>query len=257
MEILKLFTIARYTFIELIKSKIIYNTFFLGIGICLLSFIATEFTYGTPEKVAIDFGLGALSLSAIGIAIFLGVNLISKEIENRTLYMILIKPLRRSTFLIGRILGMLLVLFINTIILALFSVGMFLILGGEYTGLISWAILFSFLESSLVLVIVIFFSLCTNNILSVIYTLLIYICGHGISNIRDSIAVKSNIIFKFVANSYYFLFPNFSKLNYKDFVLYDINVPLKDLSISLLYVFFYISAILIFSSIIFERKNLD
>ena len=88
-ELLNIFIIAKYTFFEVLKSRILLNVFFLGMALLFFSYTATEFTYGAATKVALDFGLGALSLSAVGIAIFIGVNIVNKEIESRTIYILL------------------------------------------------------------------------------------------------------------------------------------------------------------------------
>jgi len=64
--------IAAYTFKELLKSKILLNVFFIGLGLMLVTYVATEFTYGVPERVALDFGLGMLSISSLAISLFLG-----------------------------------------------------------------------------------------------------------------------------------------------------------------------------------------
>ena len=70
------------------------------------TYVATEFTYGVPERVALDFGLGMLSLSSLSISLFLGVSLLSKEIESRTVYMVISRPVPRFAFIIGKILGL-------------------------------------------------------------------------------------------------------------------------------------------------------
>ena len=99
-ELEKIYHIAKYTFVEIYKGKILYNVLLIGIGLILLTYVASEFTYGVPSRVALDFGLGTLYLSSVGIALFLGATLISKELENRTVYMILSRPLKRSSFLL-------------------------------------------------------------------------------------------------------------------------------------------------------------
>ena len=87
--------VAYYTFKEILKSKILLNVFFVGLGLMLVTYVATEFTFGVPERVAVDFGLGMLSLSSLAISLFLGVGLLSKEIESRTVYMIISRPVPR------------------------------------------------------------------------------------------------------------------------------------------------------------------
>lgn len=256
-ELRKIMTIARYSFVEIYKSRVIFNIFFIGLGILILSYLATEFTFGVPQKVAIDIGLGALSLSAVFIAIFMGAGLIAKEIENRTVYMVLVRPLKRSSFLVGKILGMLGILALNILILGILSVVVFVLLGGDFSPLIAWSIFLSFLEAAIVLLVVVFFSLITNTVMSIIYTLAIYIAGHAISGIQNSQFVLKNNYFKFVVDAYHYIFPNFSKLNLKDFVVYQQNIDSLTLLHSASYGLIYLITLLVICALIFERKNLD
>ncbi len=256
-ELKKLWTITRFSFLEILRSKIIYNTFFLGLGIVLVSYLATSFTFGVPERVALDFGLGTLTISAVVIAIFMGVTLVSREIENRTVYMVLVRPLRRSTFILGRVLGLAGILALNTLILSLFALGVFAFYGGVFQPLIFWTIVFCFFEALIILTIVVFFSLITNPILSVIYTIAIYLAGHAVEGISKSVLVTTNPYFSAVVKWYYLLFPNFERINFKDYVLYQQTMPIEHLLQSLAYGSIYAAFVMLASAVVFHHKNLD
>ena len=103
---IKSLIVAKYTFKELLKSKIVVASLWLGFSVLILTYVTSEYSYGNPAKVAIDFGLGASSLVCLAISIFMGVSLISDEIESRTIYLSLSRPISRSNFLIGKILEM-------------------------------------------------------------------------------------------------------------------------------------------------------
>ncbi len=107
-------TIAKYTFVEVYRSKIMLGIIFLAIGMLMITMVASVFAYGAPEKVALDFAIGMMSVANLLIAIFLGVTLISKEIESKTLYMILSRPINRFEFLTGKVIGLSTVLIVNT-----------------------------------------------------------------------------------------------------------------------------------------------
>ena len=112
----KTLLVARYTFKQLLKSKIMYNCFWLGLALMLFTYITSEFSFGNPRFIAMDFGVGVSSLASVAVAIFLGVSLLSDEIESRTVYIALSKPISRSSFIFGKILGMGLILFLNIFI---------------------------------------------------------------------------------------------------------------------------------------------
>ena len=112
-----LYYVAKQTFQEIYESKVLMNVAFLGVFLFLVTYVVSEFSYGVANKVTLDIGLGALSLSATGIALFLGATLIQKEISNRTLYMIISRPVSRTHFLLGKMLGLAGILFVNVFIL--------------------------------------------------------------------------------------------------------------------------------------------
>lgn len=249
--------IGKFTFLELMKSRVIYNTFFLGLGLLVVSYIAAEFTYGVPQKVALDFGLGALSLSATGIAIFLGGSLIHKEIENRTVQMILSRPVKRYVFIVGRVLGMCCLLAINVLILGILTTLMYFFLGGEFQSLILWTILFCLLESIIMLNIVVLFSMLTTTTLSVILSLIILVLGHNIANSLELAAVKANSILEFFIKIYAFFFPDFSRLNIKNYVLYENTLDFSYLFQISSYGILYPLILLSISSLLFTNKDLE
>lgn len=249
--------IARYTFKEIIQSKVLLNVFFLGLGLILIAYVGKEFTYGVPEKVALDFGLGALGLSSVAIAIFLGVGLISSEIESRTLYMILSRPVRRWQFVLGRLLGLKAILIINILVLALMTLSTVAFMGGNLSSLVYWVIVFSMIEALIMMAMTVFFSLVTNKTMAVIYSVLVFILGHALGEAKNIRFAQNNDFIMGLLNVYSSIFPNLSKLNVKDFVLYQTSLE-PNLLISILgYGVLYLAAIVFVNCYIFTRKNLD
>lgn len=249
--------VAQYTFTEMIKSKILLNVFFLGLGLMFVTYIGSEFTYGVPEKVALDFGLGSLSLSSVGIAIFMGVGLISKEIENRTVYMILCRPIARHSFLIGRCLGLGLILLINILLLGSMTIGLSLLLGGSYEPLISWAVFFGILEALIIMMVVVSFSLVTNNVMSVVYTLVIFTLGHAVGETKNISFAKKSPVLMNLLEGYGYVFPNLSKINIKEFITYEQNLSPGFLFGASAYGLIYLAFLIFLASFIFKQKSLD
>jgi len=256
-EIKKIFLTARYTFVEIYKSKVMLSVVILGIALLIVSYVASELSYGVPARIAFDFGFGALTFSSVGMAIFIGVTLVSREIENRTVYMTISRPIKRSSFLLGKILGLAFILLVNILILSVLTLGLYLFLGGEFNELFSWMILFAFFESLLTMLIVIFFSLFNNITMSVVYTLAFYISGHAISDLQMLSFVKENPLFKNSLSLYSWGFPNFSKINIKNFAIYKQTLELDFLLGASLYACVYALMLLLISAYIFEKKNLD
>ena len=257
MTIDKIRVVARYTFQEIWKSKILLNVFFIGLGLILVTFVATEFTYGVPERVALDFGLGMLSLSSLGISLFLGVNLLSKEIDSRTVYMVISRPVPRYAFILGKIIGLMGIQLLNVLILSLMTLGATYFLGGKISPLIIWAIGFTFLESLLLLLLVVFVSLMANTVLTVLLSMIVLLMGHAIKETQNTFIAKTNPLVGGLLEVYHFVLPGFYKLNLKDFVIYNSTLPASYLYSSLAYGIFYSCFLLLLIVILFNKKNLD
>jgi ABC-2 type transport system permease protein len=249
--------IAYYTFKELLKSRILMNVFFIGCGMLLLSYLASRFTYGVPGRVAIDFGLGTLTISSVAIALFLGVDIIYSELETRTIYMLISRPVSRASVLLGKYIGFISILVLNLILLSLMSVGSFLLLGGEMSGLIWWNLVYILVEAILVLLLVVFFSLNTNKIISVISTLVLYLVGHAIEPSAIQAFVKDNSALETILKGYHFLLPGFYKLNIKDFVLYEETLSSAYLFSTLFYGLLYIAFLVVTTTLVFNKKDLN
>jgi ABC-2 type transport system permease protein len=253
----KLLTVMFYTTKEILKSRVLLNTLFIGIGLFVVTYVAYSFTYGEPARIALDFGLGSLTLSSVSIAIFMGVGLLSNEIESRTVYMVISRPIPRSVFLLGKIMGLSLILILNIIILSAISLILYFLIGGSYQGLISWTIFFIGIEAVLMLVVVCFFSLITSKVLSVILSIMIYFVGHAIDGTKLLTFVQMRPFVKHILDIYHYLLPGFYKFNLKDFLLYKQSIEASYLLGTALYGIIYGLALVSLSMYIFEKKNLD
>ncbi|MFT6630750.1 MAG: ABC-type transport system involved in multi-copper enzyme maturation permease subunit [Bacteriovoracaceae bacterium] len=256
-DLKKIHIISKTTFKEIIKSKILLNTLFLGLLLLMITFVAYSFTYGAVDRVALDFGLGMLSLSSVGISIFIGVGLLSKEIESRTVYMIISRPVSRKVFIIGKLIGLSYVLVLNILILSSLTLSLYFIIGGTFSPLILWSILFIMLESILILFIIAFFSLVTTQTISVMLTLVLYAVGQSIKAAQSTGFAKSNPLVTQVLEIYHFILPAFYKLNIKEFVLHKSIMPLSYLGGTFAYGVMYSFFLLFMCIFVFERKNLD
>jgi len=256
-SIKKTFIIAKYTFLDLLKSRILILIILLGLAILTISYVASELTFGVPQKVSLDFGLGVLTLGLVGIAIFMGATLIIKEIESRTLYMMLSRPVSREVFLLGKMFGLLQLLALATLILGLLSISMFVLLGGTVNDTIIYCTLLIFLEAALAMLITICFSLVTNSVASVVYTLALYVAGHAIGELKQFGYVLNRPFLAKFLKFYEIVFPNFSKINIKDYVLYDVSLPHGYTQNAFIYASAYSFFLLFIIITVFKHKELD
>ncbi len=250
-------TIARFTFIEVYRSKIMMSLAILGVMLIILCYVASEFAYGAPAKIALDVGLGIMSLSNVVIAVLIGSTLLTREIEQKTLYMVLSKPISRVAFLFGKILGLSSILVINSVILGVLSMFLYKMYGGMFQKLAVWAIYFSFLEAFTLLLFAVMFSLLTNTTLSVIYSIGIFIVGHAINETSKLVFTKISLLFSTILKICFFIIPNFYRLNLKDFIIYQQSISNEYLLTTHLYILLYLVAMLTALYYVFSNKNLD
>src|ERR1700677_3768495 len=106
--------VAINTFREAVRDRVLYNLIFFALMMIGASILVGEISIGIERLVIVNLGLSAISIIGLVMSIFIGVGLVSKEIEKRTLYSLLSKPIRRSEFLVGKYGGLLLTLTVNT-----------------------------------------------------------------------------------------------------------------------------------------------
>ena len=106
-------TIAISVFKESVRDKVLYNLVFFAVLLIAVSYLLSQLTAGQDIKIIKDLGLSAMSLFGLFIAVFIGIGLVSKEVEKRSIYSLLAKPIRRQEFMVGKYLGLVLTLFVN------------------------------------------------------------------------------------------------------------------------------------------------
>ncbi|MCF8058192.1 MAG: ABC transporter permease [Bacteriovoracaceae bacterium] len=252
---MNIYYVAKQTFQEIYQSKILINILFLGIFLLLITFVVSEFSYGVGHKVTLDIGLGALSLSAATIALFLGSTLIQKEIANRTLYMVISRPVSRNSFLTGKMLGLSGILFINVLTLFIILYVFYSLLGGTFNYLIPWSLFYIYLESLLVMFIVVFFSLISNSIIAIFITLTLFVSGHAMETVKETAAYRLSTFLKNFVDNYSMVAPDFSKLNIKPYVLYERFLDQSTLYSAMFYGLFWIILFLLLSSFVMSKKE--
>lgn len=256
-QIEKAFTVATYTFRDLLRSKILWNAALIGLGLALVSFVAGEFTFGVPARVATDLGLAALSLSGYGLSFFAAISLIRQEEESRTIYLIISRPIRRSVFLIGKIAGVAAFLALNYLLILSFVLTALAIFGSTL-GPIGWsAVALSFVELLLILVLLVLISLVANRALTIIAGLVILVGGHALGETRQLNFVKNYPWLDKTVAVLDVVFPSLHRLNLKDHVLYEVSVPGVTVVAALGYALCYGLAALCLAGYLIERKDFD
>ncbi len=247
--------IALNTFKEVLRDKVFYNLFVFALLMIGSALLLGTLTIGEQGKIVKDIGLASIELFGVLIAIFVGVGLVSREIEKRTIYTIIAKPVHRYQFLLGRYAGLVLTMWVNTAVMfAAFSV--ILMIGGltpdagivEAVGLIS-------VSQLVVLSMAMLFSTFTTPTLSGIFTLALYVIGQLASELKAMSEKLSGVAAKELIAGLYYLIPNLAVFNVKGEAVHGLPIAPEYLAMAVGYGLSYAALMLLMSCMIFQRRD--
>jgi ABC-type transport system involved in multi-copper enzyme maturation permease subunit len=251
--------VALNTFREAVRDRVLYNLLFFALAMMAASIVAGQISIGIEQTVIVALGLSAISLIGLLISIFIGVGLVSKEMDKRTLYALLAKPVRRWEFLLGKFGGLVLTLAVNT---AAMGLGLFLALmyakptleRGDATIFV--AVYFIWLKLALVVALALLFSCFTTPLLAILFTAGIYIVGLYVQELRDlPMEVMSPGMTAFTKWLSYLL-PNFENFNIMAMAAHSREVPGAFIAQNTLYAAIYCAVVLTGAVLVFSRRNL-
>ncbi|MCX6575979.1 MAG: ABC transporter permease [Candidatus Aminicenantes bacterium] len=247
--------IALNTFKEAVRDRILYLLLFFAALSILVSRILALLTVGDGAKIIKDVGLASISFFGALMAILIGTGLVYKEIEKRTIFTLISKPMRRHEFLLGKFFGLVLTLLV---MLALMSV-IFLALVFFHTFSVEWkmllAILYIFIELILITAVAILFSSFSTPILSSLFSLCFYLIGHFSWSLETLIKKIPAGIFKVLAQIVYTILPDLENFNFKTEVVHGLTIPPQVLLYSAAYGFLYTVFILSLAILVFRRRD--
>lgn len=251
--------VAVNTFREAVRDRVLYNLVFFALLMIGAAILVGQISIGIERLVIVNLGLSAISVIGLVMAIFIGVGLVYKEMEKRTLYSLLAKPIRRWEFLVGKYAGLVLTLVINTLFMTVGLAAALFYVGRPFLrsdGSILIAIYFILLSLALVTAIALFFSCFSSPMLSTLFTLGIYIAGMFAGEIRDFGALTKSPFLKAASTVLYYLLPNFHNFNSIAAAAHGERIPLALVWQDTLYASMYIILLLLASSAVFSRRNL-
>jgi ABC-type transport system involved in multi-copper enzyme maturation permease subunit len=235
--------VAANTFRETVRERVLYNLVFFGVLMTLSGLLLGQLSIRQDEKILKDVGLAAMDLFGTLIAVFIGVGLVSKEIERRSIYPLLAKPLSRTELFLGKFAGLVFTLLLN---LAVMTAGLYATLvatGRSADPLLLEAVYAIFLGLVLVVALALLFSTVTSSILASVFTVGVILAGRYsdvIRNMREVLpAVPTWLIDALSA-----IIPNFQNFDFKDRVAYGDPVPFTVLAWVTVYAVSYTAIVL-------------
>ena len=263
-----LLLIARNVFRESVRDKVLYNLVAFAILLMAASYLIGQITAGQDVKIIKDLGLAATAVFGLFIAIFIGIGLVSKEVERRSIYALLSKPISRAQFVVGKYAGLVLTLAVNVAVMtiALYAVLAYMTYTESETFRSAWdapgvdprmlkAVALIFIELMIVTAIALFFSTFSTPILSAALTFGLYIVGHFNADLKNFDRIVESRAAVWLARGVYHVLPDFSAFDVKTEVVHGLPVAAGYMAATSAYGLVYIAALLLASVVIFSRRD--
>jgi ABC-type transport system involved in multi-copper enzyme maturation permease subunit len=260
--------IAISVFRESVRDKVFYNLVLFSLLMIASSFLIGQLTAGQDVKIIKDLGLAATSMFGLFLAVFIGIGLVSKEVERRSIYSLLAKPITRAQLVLGKYCGLTLTLAVNFAVMAvaLYAVLAYLAWGVPLEARAAWdapaldpallkAMLLIFAELMLVTAVALFFSTFSSPMLSAALTFGLYVVGHFSRDLRNFQQVVDSPAAASFARGLYWVLPNLAQFDVKSDVVHGVRVPLGYMAMTGAYAALYITMLLVVASLVFSRRD--
>ena len=251
--------IARNAFREAVRDRVLYNLVVFALLLIAGAIFLGELSAGQEAKIIVDLGLSAILLFGVFIAIFVGVGLVYKEIERRTLYAILSKPIGRGEFLLGKYLGLCLTLLVNV---AIMGVGLSLALvyvkrGWDPLVARIWpAILLLYVELIILTGVAMLFSSFSSPALSALLTFFVFVIGHFSADLKTLSQSTPSVATRWFFAGLYYLLPNLANYNAITAAAHGLSPAPSFLITTIVYGVIYVGVLLAATTLVFGRRNL-
>jgi Cu-processing system permease protein len=256
ISILRIWAIAANSFREVIRDRILY---FIGFFALLMAFawrLLPEIAVGTHEKIFLDLGLAAIGLLGIIVAVFVGTGLINKEIDKRTILVLIPKPLSRAEFILGKHLGLSGVLVVMLGVMLVIYLLMLLGMKVSFQALpLIVSVFYLGLELILIAAVAIAFGVFTSSILATLMTFGVYLMGHISKDLIQLGIISKNPNILAITKNIYLILPDLERLNFRNEAVYGLLPSADVLIANALYSLVYTGLLLGISILIFSRRQ--
>jgi ABC-type transport system involved in multi-copper enzyme maturation permease subunit len=251
----RIWAIAKNTHREAIRDRVLYSLLFFACVILVATLVTEEITIGDQDKIMRGVALGSISLFSSVIAMFLGVSLVYKELERKTIYTIASKPIPRWMFVLGKYTGLLLTLGVNVVVMsALYLLIMGLKLGMPHPSLAAFLVLL-FVELMLLTAWATLFSTYSGPTTATAFTLAIFVIGHLADDIWSFGQQAESASLQRVSEILYWVLPNFEVLNVQPEATHQLAISLGRIGTAAGYGLAYTAVVLIAAILVFQKRD--
>jgi len=246
--------IALNTFRETIRDRLLYSLVGFAVLVIAASLLAGSVSLGQDARVIQDFSLTAMLVFLLIITYFIGTQLVFREIERKTIYLVLSKPVSRETFYLGKFLGLCLTILVAGLAMAVMFLAVLSLKTHQVPTAAYFAVGAIILEAWLLTAVSLLFSAFTSPLSSAIYTFGVTLIGHSSATIW-LLSQRSHSVLKSILEGVYYLFPNLEKFNLRNDVVFNLHPGLTQVTTILLYFAGYTVFLLLLGLAAFRRDE--
>lgn len=255
ISLMRVATIAANTVREAVRNKLLYVLLVFAILLITFSVLVSTLSYVESDRILQDIGIGAIRLFSVAIAIFVGVGLIHKEVDRRTIYTILSKPLSRAEFLLGKYVGLVVAIWLQMAVM----IGFFVLIAAA-TGIELWAghaamFALTAVELALVVAVATFFSAFTTPMLASFFSTGIWAVGHMSRDLRDLGAQSPLASVREMTALLYRVLPDLESFNLSIEAVHGLPFETAELWLATVYGAAYATIVLLLAVVVFERRD--
>ena len=250
-----MFNIALNTFREIVRNKFLYLIIFFAFAFIIFSLALGSLTIGEDNKIIVDFGLAMIEVFGLIWVLFVWSQLLFKEVEGKTIFLILSKPIKRYEFVLGKFAGFSLTIWLIILLQSILFLLVLFLKDIEITHLILFSLLFTFFKLEILLALVLFFSSFMSNMLTILVSLWVYVLGHWFSLLIQMFERLENTVLLTGTKLFQLLFPPLEALNIKDVIGSFQNFHINYFLFNSFYSIVYLIIILFFTVLIFNKKS--
>jgi ABC-type transport system involved in multi-copper enzyme maturation permease subunit len=250
--------IALNTFRESIRDRVLYNLILFVLILVGASVFVSDLSVNIETEFTAALGLSAMLVFGAFIAIFIGIGLVYKEIDKRTIYNLLSKPVHRYEFILGKYLGLCVTLLVNSVVMLLATELAILYVNGGFVRLqvaVLAAAYLVYLELSLLIAVALMFSSFSTPLLSALFSFAVYIIGNFSRDLLQMAAISDSVVAQAVLKVIYYLVPHLSNFSFITEASHGKIVPAGMALSATVYAIVYIGILLSAAMLIFQKRN--
>ncbi|WP_413288695.1 ABC transporter permease [Bdellovibrio sp. HCB337] len=250
----KVFVIAKTTLQEMIRERLFIVVIFMAAGLFAISILLGALSFSEQQRILANLGFTAIEVASVGIALFAGAFLISKEVEKQTLLLVLARPISRDQFIMGKVSG---ILTLNTLLVFVLGFVLYLLLGANPSILNMFTILLSiWFEALIALSLVIFFSVVVRPVLALLMSFGILMLGAWIPDLQFFAEKSKDMFFIQAVKVVTWITPNLFRFNWKSYYFLELGLDGQDVIWMVAHSLGWALIIFVFACLIFRRKDI-